>query len=118
MELQDEILNCVDCGAGFKFTGEEQLFFHDEQLKNEPKRCKACKTKRMQSLGVSATQGGYPKVVTDGKLDSAEEVLRWSKQKDFVEWVLETLERQTRLKGSSTSVDNGNAGSINAELKE
>jgi len=49
-EFQDRILKCVDCGAEFVFTAGEQLFFHDRNFKNEPKRCKACKTKR-QGVG-------------------------------------------------------------------
>ena len=28
------------------FTAGEQLFFHDKQFKNDPKRCKQCKAKR------------------------------------------------------------------------
>lgn len=63
MEFQDKVLKCVDCGADFIFTAGEQLFFSDKQFKNEPKRCKACKGKRAQSMGV-ATQGAYPKVET------------------------------------------------------
>lgn len=54
MEFQDRILKCVDCGSDFIFTAGEQLFFHDKQFKNEPKRCKACKGKRMTALGLSA----------------------------------------------------------------
>ena len=46
MEFQDKVLKCIDCGADFIFTAGEQLFFHDKQFKNEPKRCKACKSKR------------------------------------------------------------------------
>ena len=45
-EFQDRVLKCVDCGADFVFTAGEQHFFHDKNFKNEPKRCKACKTKR------------------------------------------------------------------------
>jgi CxxC-x17-CxxC domain-containing protein len=52
MEFQDKVLKCVDCGADFIFTAGEQLFFHDKQFKNEPKRCKSCKTKRSQALGI------------------------------------------------------------------
>ena len=52
MEYQDRILKCVDCGAEFIFTAGEQLFFHDKQFKNEPKRCKPCKSKRVATLGV------------------------------------------------------------------
>jgi CxxC-x17-CxxC domain-containing protein len=53
MEFQDKVLKCVDCGTDFVFTAGEQLFFHDKQFKNEPKRCKACKSKRVAVLGAS-----------------------------------------------------------------
>ena len=46
MEFQDRILRCVDCDAEFVWTAGEQQFFADKNFKNEPKRCKACKTKR------------------------------------------------------------------------
>ena len=68
MEFQDKVLKCVDCGADFVFTAGEQLFFHDKQFKNEPKRCKPCKAKRAASLGSSGASGGgggtYNKVET------------------------------------------------------
>jgi len=66
MEFQDRILKCVDCGSEFIFTAGEQLFFHDKQFKNEPKRCKACKGKRASALGgpPSAGQANYNKVET------------------------------------------------------
>lgn len=50
MEFQDRVLKCVDCGADFVFTAGEQLFFHDKQFKNLPKRCKACKMKRTPAV--------------------------------------------------------------------
>ena len=62
MEFQDRNLKCVDCGQDFVFTAGEQLFFHDKQFKNEPKRCKACKGKSAQSLGLQ--QDNYKKVET------------------------------------------------------
>lgn len=46
MDFIDKTLKCADCGNEFVFTAGEQLFFHDKQFKNEPKRCKACKSKR------------------------------------------------------------------------
>src|SRR2546425_10968786 len=46
MEFQDRILRCVDCGAEFVWTAGEQQFFADKNFKNEPKRGKACKSKR------------------------------------------------------------------------
>jgi CxxC-x17-CxxC domain-containing protein len=65
MEFQDRILKCVDCGADFVFTAGEQLFFHDKQFRNEPKRCKACKSKRVSILGMPpARQPGRTKVET------------------------------------------------------
>ncbi|HET7442488.1 MAG: zinc-binding protein [Acidobacteria bacterium] len=63
MEFQDKVLKCIDCGADFVFTAGEQLFFHDKQFKNEPKRCKTCKTKRVAVLGAAPAQG-YNKVET------------------------------------------------------
>jgi CxxC-x17-CxxC domain-containing protein len=56
MEFQDKVLTCIDCGASFVFTAGEQLFFHDKQFKNEPKRCKACKSKRVAVLNAPKTQ--------------------------------------------------------------
>ena len=68
MEFQDKVLKCVDCGADFVFTAGEQLFFHDKQFKNEPKRCKACKAKRGAGTGAPAGAGAsgssYAKVET------------------------------------------------------
>jgi CxxC-x17-CxxC domain-containing protein len=58
MEFQDKVLKCIDCGADFIFTAGEQLFFHDKQFKNEPKRCKACKAKRVSVLGGQPPVGG------------------------------------------------------------
>lgn len=46
MEFIDRELKCIDCGAQFVFTAGEQLFFHDKQFINDPKRCKQCKAKR------------------------------------------------------------------------
>ena len=46
MEFQDKVLKCIDCSTDFIFTAGEQLFFHDKQFKNEPRRCKNCKSKR------------------------------------------------------------------------
>ncbi len=56
MEFQDKVLVCIDCGADFVFTAGEQLFFRDKNFKNEPKRCKNCKSKRVAVL--SAPQAG------------------------------------------------------------
>ncbi len=52
MEFVDRLLICADCGGEFIFTAGEQLFFLDKQFKNDPKRCKPCKSRR------SAQQAG------------------------------------------------------------
>jgi CxxC-x17-CxxC domain-containing protein len=57
MEFQDKVLKCIDCGGDFIFTAGEQLFFHDKQFKNEPKRCKACKSKRVAVLSSAPALG-------------------------------------------------------------
>jgi CxxC-x17-CxxC domain-containing protein len=44
--LSDKVLKCRDCSAEFVFTAGEQLFFHDKEFKNDPRRCKPCKAKR------------------------------------------------------------------------
>src|SRR5579875_3230062 len=56
MEFVDRFLKCTDCGTDFVFTAGEQLFFHDKQFKNDPKRCKLCKAKRA-GLGRASAQG-------------------------------------------------------------
>jgi CxxC-x17-CxxC domain-containing protein len=43
---QDKTLTCIDCGADFTFTVDEQEFYASHQLTNEPKRCKPCREKR------------------------------------------------------------------------
>lgn len=57
MEFIDRLLTCADCGGQFIFTAGEQLFFFDKQFKNDPKRCKPCKSRRSGAL---ATPGGGP----------------------------------------------------------
>ena len=57
MEFVDRLLTCTDCGGEFIFTAGEQLFFFDKQFKNDPKRCKPCKSKR---AGVALRSGSGP----------------------------------------------------------
>jgi CxxC-x17-CxxC domain-containing protein len=57
MEFVDRILTCTDCGCEFIFTAGEQLFFQDKQFKNDPKRCKPCKSRRGVQTA-NATAGG------------------------------------------------------------
>jgi CxxC-x17-CxxC domain-containing protein len=65
MEFRDKMLTCTDCGADFVFTSGEQLFFHDKQFTNEPKRCRACKAKRVSVFAASAARHqGFSRVET------------------------------------------------------
>jgi len=51
MEFTDKNLVCVDCHEVFVWTAGEQLFYHDKNFKNEPKRCKTCKATRNSRSG-------------------------------------------------------------------
>jgi CxxC-x17-CxxC domain-containing protein len=67
MEFQDKVLTCIDCGTEFVFTAGEQLFFYDKQFKNQPKRCKNCKAKRVAVLNTNPAPGNgarYTRVET------------------------------------------------------
>lgn len=55
MEFIDRLLTCADCGGEFIFTAGEQLFFFDKQFKNDPKRCKPCKSRRSGALTTAGT---------------------------------------------------------------
>ena len=54
-QLIDRLLRCSDCQGEFIFTAGEQLFFQDKQFKNDPKRCKPCKSRRS---GLAAAANG------------------------------------------------------------
>lgn len=58
MEFVDRLLTCADCGGEFIFTAGEQIFFFDKQFKNDPKRCKPCKSKRSGAAARVAAGGG------------------------------------------------------------
>jgi CxxC-x17-CxxC domain-containing protein len=64
MEYSDKILKCSDCSAEFVFTAGEQMFFADKGFKNEPKRCKACKGNRGQSMSAGSASGNMQRVET------------------------------------------------------
>jgi CxxC-x17-CxxC domain-containing protein len=52
MAFEEKQLQCVECGAAFAFTAEEQAFFQSKGYTNEPKRCPTCReTRRAQRLG-------------------------------------------------------------------
>jgi CxxC-x17-CxxC domain-containing protein len=56
-QFVDRILICSDCRGEFIFTAGEQLFFHDKQFKNDPKRCKPCKSRRSGLSAVANATG-------------------------------------------------------------
>jgi len=43
---QDKTLTCIDCGADFTFTADEQEFYASHNLTHDPKRCRPCREKR------------------------------------------------------------------------
>lgn len=59
-EIDDQGIQCVDCGEKFIWTAGEQVFFHDKGLKNPPKRCKSCKqakNERLAAISASHANG-------------------------------------------------------------
>jgi CxxC-x17-CxxC domain-containing protein len=56
-QFVDRLLVCSDCHSEFIFTAGEQLFFFDKQFKNDPKRCKPCKSRR-SGLAAAASGNG------------------------------------------------------------
>ena len=55
MAYQDKILTCSNCNGEFIFSAGEQLFFFDKHFINDPRRCKACKTKRLNKKSPQAS---------------------------------------------------------------
>ena len=67
MDFTDRLLNCTDCGTEFVFTAGEQLFFFEKQFKNDPKRCKPCKSKRTPAVpkpGMALAVAGAVRIET------------------------------------------------------
>ena len=57
MCYEDKSIVCVDCGAEFTFTADEQQRFAERGFTNEPKRCKTCRDAKKAQQGGSG--GGY-----------------------------------------------------------
>ena len=57
MAYEDKTLECVDCGASFTFSAEEQEFFATKGFTNEPKRCSPCRQTRKDQR--RSSQGGF-----------------------------------------------------------
>src|SRR5919198_1562975 len=58
MSYQDRTLTCVDCGAEFAFTANEQAFYAERGFTNEPKRCPTCRQNRKAQRGGGPYAGG------------------------------------------------------------
>lgn len=56
-QFSDRILRCSDCQREFIFTAGEQLFFLEKQFKNDPRRCKPCKSRRTGLAAVASGAG-------------------------------------------------------------
>jgi len=50
----EKTIQCVDCGANFPFTAQEQEFFAQKGYTNEPKRCPSCRQVRKTERGGGA----------------------------------------------------------------
>jgi CxxC-x17-CxxC domain-containing protein len=55
----DRQLACVDCGAEFTFTADDQEFHASRGFTNEPKRCPDCRRARKATRGDGGGGGGY-----------------------------------------------------------
>ena len=44
--FEDKTLKCKECGADFIFTAGEQEFYAEKGFRNEPVRCKDCRSSR------------------------------------------------------------------------
>jgi CxxC-x17-CxxC domain-containing protein len=53
----DRTLTCVECGAEFTFSAEDQEYHASRGFTNEPKRCPACRAARRAGGGNRG--GGY-----------------------------------------------------------
>ena len=56
MPYTDKNLTCVDCGAEFTFSAEDQEYHASRGFTNEPKRCPDCRQARKAERGGG---GGY-----------------------------------------------------------
>ena len=58
MPYTDRELTCVDCGATFTFSAEDQEYHASRGFTNEPKRCSGCRAARKSERGGSGGGGG------------------------------------------------------------
>lgn len=58
MSYEDKTITCVDCGAEFTFSADEQQRFAERGFTNEPKRCRTCRDAKKAQQGGSGGSGG------------------------------------------------------------
>ena len=51
-ELNDQIIKCFNCGAGFILSTEERAWYQEKSY-HLPKRCPECRKKRRQEREVN-----------------------------------------------------------------
>lgn len=64
-EPEDVSIHCIDCAEDFIWTTGEQIFFHDKNLLNPPKRCKDCKkakNRRLEAVVLNRITGKHHKI--------------------------------------------------------
>ena len=57
MAYTEKQIQCVDCGANFPFTAQDQEFFAQKGYTNEPKRCPSCRQVRKTERGGAGMRG-------------------------------------------------------------
>jgi CxxC-x17-CxxC domain-containing protein len=55
----DRTLTCVDCGAEFTFSAEDQEYHASRGFTNEPKRCPSCRAARKSERGGARGGAGF-----------------------------------------------------------
>jgi CxxC-x17-CxxC domain-containing protein len=77
MDFEDKTLKCVECGSEFVFSADEQKFYQEKGLRNEPKRCLTCRqTKRQQrhSFNRGGSGGGMGGGMGGGRRFNTEKI--------------------------------------------
>jgi len=54
----DKTLTCVECGAEFTFSAEDQEYYASRGFQNEPKRCPTCRQARKAGRQGGGREGG------------------------------------------------------------
>lgn len=69
MPYTDKTLTCVECGAQFTFSVEDQEYHASRGFQNEPRRCPSCRQARKAERGngrsYSSSRQMYPAVCAE-----------------------------------------------------